>query len=153
VAPEMLVFREITSAELPALIDLWVESWSEVSPTIDFNDRRQWFADHMDSWIGDGGLRIGAFDSRRQKLLGFILHKAATGHLDQFCVSSREKGRGVAQRLMAEVRRYSPQEIILDVNAMNTRAIRFYEREGFRKTGEGINPRSGLPVLHYRWRP
>jgi putative acetyltransferase len=153
VTPDEPVFREVTTKEIPDLLTLWVESWSEVYPDIDFNGRRQWFSDHMDVWLAEGGVRIGAFNTTNQTLRGFILHKTATGHLDQFCVRSRDKGRGMARLLMAEVRRLSPQGITLEVNAMNTRAIRFYEREGFLKTGEGINPRSGLPTLRYRWQP
>ena len=39
----------------------------------------------------------------------------------------------------------------LDVNQANARAVRFYEREGFRKVGEGVNPVSGLETLAMEW--
>ena len=42
--------------------------------------------------------------------------------------------------------------IELDVNEMNPRALRFYEREGFSVVGRGLNPQSGLPTLKMRWR-
>ncbi len=135
-----------------ALIDLWVESWSEVYAGIDFAARRAWFAGHMADWMAQGGIRLGAFEADGA-LAGFVLHNASDGHLDQLCVRRDLKGRGVASALMAEVKRLSPAGVHLTVNATNIRAIRFYEREGFRKTGEGVNPTSGLPVFHYRWRP
>jgi putative acetyltransferase len=131
---------------------LWAESWSEVHAGIDFHARIPWFIGHMADWLAKGGMRLGAFDAAGT-VLGFVLHNAADGHLDQICVRRDLKGHGVAQALMAEVKRLSPAGVHLDVNAMNARAIRFYEREGFVKTGEGVNPTSGLPIFHYRWRP
>ena len=44
-----------------------------------------------------------------------------------------------------------PAGLELHVNLDNPRAIRFYEREGFVKIGEGVSERSGLTILHYRW--
>jgi putative acetyltransferase len=147
-----LTFAHVQAAQQPQLIALWADSWSEVDAGIDFNARIPWFAGHMADWLAKGGLRLGAFDADGA-LLGFILHEPASGHLDQLCVRRDHKGRGLAHLLMAEAKRLSPAGMHLDVNAMNGRAIRFYEREGFVKTGEGINPTSGLPIFHYRWRP
>jgi putative acetyltransferase len=148
-----LSFRAAGSADLPELVDLWVESWSEVYDGIDFDARRGWFVDHIGAWTGAGGLCLAAFDGADGAMAGFILHKADEGHLDQLCVRRDRKGRGVAPALMAEAKRLSPDGVHLDVNAMNLRAIRFYEREGFVKTGEGVSPTSGLPIFRYRWRP
>jgi putative acetyltransferase len=148
-----LVFRPALSADLPELVDLWVASWSEVYAGIDFEARRVWFVDHVGEWTGRDGLCHVAFDIADGAMAGFILLHAGDGHLDQFCVRRDLKGRGIAALLMAEARRLSPAGIHLDVNAMNARAIRFYEREGYEKIGEGVNPTSGLPIFHYRWRP
>ncbi len=146
-----LAFHDYVSAHLPELVDLWVESWSEVYPDINFNERRAWFVDHVMAWAdADEPVRI-AFDTANGSMAGFILINTRTTLLDQICVDIAWKGRGVAEALMAEARRLSPHEIRLDVNAMNHRAIRFYEQEGFVKTGEGVNPRSGLPIFRYRW--
>jgi putative acetyltransferase len=146
-------FHDCVSAHLPELLDLWVDSWSEVYPNIDFNERRAWFVDHVTAWIDAGEPVRIAFDTTDGSMAGFILISPRTTLLDQICVGIAWKGRGVAKALLAEARRLSPKAIILDVNAMNHRAIRFYEREGFVKTGEGVNPRSGLPIFHYRWQP
>jgi putative acetyltransferase len=145
-------FLSIESAEEPELIELWVESWSEVYAEIDFSSRRDWFADHMAGWLAKGGLRIGAFEEDG-RLAGFILLDERDGHLDQICVRRDLKGGGIAHYLIAEAKRRSPEGLRLDVNQMNVRAIAFYERLHFAKTGEGVNPTSGLPIFHYRWRP
>jgi putative acetyltransferase len=148
-----LRFREAAANDLPELVDLWVESWSEVYSGIDFEARRGWFVDHMADWLANGGDRVAAFDESTGAMAAFVLLDERDGHLDQFCIRRDLKGQGVARSLMAEVKRLSPPGVHLTVNAMNQRAISFYEREGFVKTGEGVNPTSGLPIFHYRWRP
>ncbi len=148
-----LVFRPAGPADLPELVDLWVASWSEVYDGIDFEARREWLVDHIGAWTGRGGLCRAAFEAADGAMAGFILHDPADGHLDQICVRRDLKGGGAAGLLLAEARRLSPAGVHLSVNAMNHRAIRFYEREGFVRTGEGVSPTSGLPIFRYRWRP
>jgi putative acetyltransferase len=148
-----LAFHPFSDSNLPELLDLWVASWSEVYPEIDFSPRRPWFTDHIAAWIADNGQCRIATETTSGAMTGFILINPQTNLLDQICVGIAWKGRGVAEALMAEARRLSPREIRLDVNAMNHRALGFYQREGFVKTGEGVNPRSGLPIYHYRWQP
>jgi putative acetyltransferase len=55
--------------------------------------------------------------------------------------------------LIDEVKRISPAVIRLDVNQSNGRAIRFYERNGFVRTGKGINKNSGAATWLYEWKP
>lgn len=151
-APMIARFDRIAPADEPALLQLWAASWSGGFADIDFHARIPWFNGHMADWLAKGGLRHGAF-AADGTLLGFILHATTDGHLDQFCVRHDLKGTGVATALMAQVKRLSPTGVHLTVNAMNRRAIRFYEREGFVRTGDGVNPTSGLPTFHYRWQP
>ena len=63
----------------------------------------------------------------------------------------RLSGCGVAQRLLAQARRMSPRQLLLDVNEANRRALNFYRRQGFRVTGEGISEASGLALLRMEW--
>ena len=42
-----LRFGPLLKDDLPALLDLWVESWSHVYPGIRFDDRREWFDGHL----------------------------------------------------------------------------------------------------------
>jgi putative acetyltransferase len=153
VAPQHFRFADYAATDLPELLDLWVASWSEVYAQIDFDERRPWFTGHVASWLREGGLCRVTRDSASGRMAGFILINPRTRLLNQICVGIPWKGRGVAVLLLEEARRLSPGEVRLDVNAMNHRAIRFYERQGFAKTGEGVNPRSGLPIFHYRWQP
>src|SRR6516164_2453299 len=54
---------------------------------------------------------------------------------------------------VAEAKRISPAGLDLHVNKDNTRAIRFYEKQGFVISGEALNWRSGAPVHKMSWRP
>jgi putative acetyltransferase len=148
-----LTFGSVGSSQQNELLGLWAMSWAEVYPDIDFEARLPWFTGHLAEWSARGAACVAAFKGIGGPMAGFILLDAATGHLDQICVRLDQKGAGVATALLAEARRLSAPGLTLDVNALNLRAIRFYEREGFVKTGEGVNPHSGLPIFHYRWRP
>jgi putative acetyltransferase len=55
--------------------------------------------------------------------------------------------------LVDEAKRRSPDGVTLKVNADNARAIRFYERNGFARAGEDVNPTSNRPVLKMAWKP
>jgi putative acetyltransferase len=76
----------------------------------------------------------------------------ASGYLDQLVVATEAQGTGVATLLLAHARRLSPARLSLHANRDNTRAIRFYEKHGFARTGEGTNPRSGAPIYLMEWR-
>jgi putative acetyltransferase len=66
-------------------------------------------------------------------------------------VSPEHWGSRLATSLVDEAKRISPQRITLLVNKDNTRAIRFYARNGFVHAGEDVNPTSGRPVLKMTW--
>jgi putative acetyltransferase len=121
-------------------------------PQIDFEARRAWFVEHLARLIRAGAVTICAADGPGT-LLGFITIAPATGEVDQLCVAPSAQGRGVAQALMARARDLSPSGLSLSVNQDNPRALRFYERQGFVRTGEGVNARSGLPTYALRWTP
>ncbi|MCU0884710.1 MAG: GNAT family N-acetyltransferase [Beijerinckiaceae bacterium] len=148
-----LDIRLLEPADREALLALWVESWREVDAGIDFAARRDWFDGHLAETVRAGASCHVAVSMPDGEIAGFILLDTASGHLDQICAASRWKGRGVGPALLAMARRLSPAGLRLSVNIMNHRAIRFYEREGFIRTGEGINPRSLLPIAHYSWAP
>jgi len=119
-------------------------------PDIDFAARRPWFLDHLRALEAAGAITICALDGVN-RLLGFVTFDPATAFLDQLAVAPEAKGTGVAHLLLNEARRLSPNGLVLDVNQDNARALAFYAREGFAKTAESVNPRSGLKTLRLRW--
>lgn len=138
-------------ADWPALVALWVESWSDAYPAIDFSLRRDWLVRHLSELEARGAVTLCLFEAP-DDLLGFVTINPATGWLDQICVARSHIGNGAGAALMAAAREASPQGIRLDVNADNARAIGFYERQGFTSAGPGPDSMSGRPTLVMEWR-
>jgi putative acetyltransferase len=145
-----LQLRACTDADLASLADLWVASWQETMPAIDFRARRPWFLDRLRALEAAGAVTICAADGSN-RLLGFVTFDPAAAYLDQLAVAPEAKGSGAAALLLNEARRLSEGSLTLDVNQDNPRALRFYEREGFEKIAEGTNPRSGLKTWRLRF--
>ena len=134
----------------PALFDVWVRAWRAAYPDIDFEARRPWFAEHLTGLIAGGAEAFVAEVS--QALAGFITVDAATHYIDQLAVDPAHQGAGLAALLLARARAASPRRLTLFVNKENARALRFYEREGFSRTGEGVNAQSGRAYWEMEWR-
>jgi len=149
-AAETLLMRDMVAADLTAMANLWVASWQAAMPHIDFEARRAWFVGRMADHDNAGARTIIA--QCGSDIAGFVVIDPASGYLDQIAVSPARQGQGVATALLARAKEMSPRHIELDVNRTNARAIRFYEREGFRIVGEGANPNSGAPIYKMQWR-
>jgi len=145
-----LRLRVRADADCASLADVWMASWRDAMPDIDFAARRPWFLDHLRALEANGAITICAFDGFN-RLLGFATFDPATAYLDQLALAPEAKGTGAAKLLLDEARRLSPNGLVLDVNCDNARALAFYAREGFAKTAEGVNPRSGLKTIRLRW--
>ncbi len=126
-------------------------AWRDTGLDIDFDGRRAWLMTHLRALRAGGAEIIVGLDVG-QRPAGFAAIDPKSGYLDQLCVAPAEGGSGLASALIDEAKRRSPIMIELDVNEMNPRALRFYEREGFSVVGRGLNPQSELPTLKMRWR-
>ena len=136
-------------AHLPEATDLWLTAWSRAMPQIDFEARRAWFVDHFGALRSRGADVICAFRSDNGAMAGFFTHEKP-GYIDQLCVAADLWGSGAAIALLNEAKRLSGGHLTLDVNQDNPRAVRFYERERFRRVGEGRSP-SGLATWRLEW--
>ena len=86
-------------------------------------------------------------------MIGFVTVDPRSGYLDQIVVAPERWGGDAAQTLVDEAKRIAPKGLDLLVNKDNARAIRFYEKHGFRLAGDDVNPVSGRPVYRMTWRP
>ncbi len=143
----------IETDDLERILDLWVAAWAEAMPDIDFAARRSWLAARQAEHLRDGGQLILCRAEAGARPLGFALLNPSTRYLDQLAVDPAHQGRGLARALIEEAKRLCPLGLGLHVNTDNARATRLYEACGFTVTGEGINPRSGLPTLTMAWAP
>jgi len=139
-------------AHLPELTDLWVAAWKGAMPAIDFEARRNWFLDHFAAMRRDGMDVVCAFDAT-DEMVGFFTLDLGSGHIDQLATGPRHWGGGAADALIAEAKQRATNGLKLEVNQDNPRAIRFYEKHGFRRYAAGVNPTSGLKTWRYEWVP
>jgi putative acetyltransferase len=142
--------RPYRPSDEDAAIELWLKTWQHAYPAIDFAARLSWWRERWRSELVPNAAIIVA--EQAGKLSGFVTIDRQ-GYLDQLVVAPDHWGSKLATRLVDEAKRLSPNSISLLVNIDNTRAIRFYERNGFVHAGEDVNPTSGRPVLKMKWAP
>ncbi|MDB5653024.1 MAG: GCN5-related N-acetyltransferase [Tardiphaga sp.] len=128
-------------------IALWLETWRQAYPSINFDARVEWWRERWRTELVPVAQIVVA--DQDGALVGFVTIDS-TGYLDQLVVSPAQWGTNVSKALVDEAKLLSPGGVTLKVNADNFRAIRFYERNGFVKTGEEVNS-SGRAVWLMAW--
>jgi len=141
--------RPYRAADEDAAIALWLETWRQAYPRIDFAARVPWWRERWRNELVPNAAIVVA--EAAGALIGFVTIDAS-GYLDQLVVAPDRWGSEIAARLVDEAKRRSPDGITLLVNKDNARAIRFYLRNGFVHAGEDVNPTSGKPVLKMAWK-
>jgi putative acetyltransferase len=142
--------RPYTSADKDAVIALWRDTWQQAYPSIDFAARETWWRERWDKeLVPNANIVVG---EQEGALAGFVTIDAK-GYLDQLVVAPTHWGSSLGTTLVEEAKRLSPDGITLLVNTDNSRAIRFYRRNGFVDAGGDVNPTSGKPVLRMEWKP
>ena len=133
-----------------AAIDLWHRTWQQAYPQIDFAARLEWWRERwLKDLVPNASIVVAEQDGA---LTGFVTIDG-DGYLDQLVVDPDHWGSDAARLLVEEAKRLSPSGVTLLVNKDNTRAIRFYERNGFAHAGDEVNPTSGRPLLKMMWQP
>lgn len=90
-----------------------------------------------------------AWDDSR--LVGFLALEPQAGCLDQLFVLPKAQGQGIGRALLNFAKDRLPNGIWLRTAAANTRARRFYERNGFTRGDSVPHPALGHPTIIYRW--
>jgi putative acetyltransferase len=146
-----LVLRPyVTADDEEAAIALWLRTWQETYPDIDFTARLAWWRERWRSELVPQTQIVVAENAGG--MVGFVTVDPITLYLDQIVVAPEAWGSGAAEALIEQARRMSPHGLDLQVNQDNARAIRFYEKQGFLITGEDRNA-SGRLTFWMKWRP
>jgi putative acetyltransferase len=132
-----------------AAIVLWQRTWQHAYPSIDFAARVPWWRERWRGELVPNATIMVA--EQAGEMAGFVTIDAKN-YLDQLVVAPDRWGSELGNMLVNEAKRLSPDRITLLVNSDNTRAIRFYERNGFVHAGGDVNPTSGKPVLRMEWK-
>ncbi|MEX0591047.1 MAG: GNAT family N-acetyltransferase [Xanthobacteraceae bacterium] len=143
--------RPYRTDDVEPTIVLWRSAWRAAMPEVDFDARLDWWRKRWVEELVPANTIVVA--ERHGSVAGFVVIDPATGWLDQMVVEPEKWGSGIAEKLIDEAKRISPASIRLDVNQSNARAIRFYERVGFVRTGSGANANSGAATFLYEWNP
>lgn len=147
------ILRPYCEHDEDAAIALWHRTWSKAYPSIDFDARLQgWRERWRNELVPTSKIIVAERRGQAGQLAGFVTIDAA-GYLDQLVVDSESWGSDLGDRLLASAKTLSPAGITLLVNADNARAIRFYERNGFKHTHDDVNPTSGRAVHGMKWQP
>jgi putative acetyltransferase len=141
--------RPYQPSDEDAAIALWQATWQQAYPSIDFSARVPWWRERWRGELVPNAAIMVALQA--DTLVGFVTIDTK-GYLDQLVVAPDRWGSELAARLVDEAKRLSPSGITLLVNTDNARAIRFYERNGFLRAGDDVNPTSGRPVLRMAWK-
>lgn len=146
-----LRLRPYKPEDFEEAVGIWMRAWQAAMPEIAFAKRLEWWRNRwQNNLVPNNTIVIAEIGDRPE---GFVVIDPKTGWLDQLALEPVLWGHGIADRLIEEAKRLSPAGVRLDVNQTNTRAIRFYERMGFVRSGEGVNPHSGAPTFLYEWKP
>ena len=133
--------RRYCAADEDAAIELWRQTWQLVYPAIDFSVRLDWWRRRWRDELVPSAIIIMA--EAQERVVGFVTVDPESLELDQIVVATEAWGTGVASALLAEAKRVSPKGLDLHVNSDNSRAIRFYEKQGFTVCADAMNRRSG----------
>ncbi len=142
--------RRYEPADEDAAIELWRRTWQAAYPHIDFAARTGWWRKRWrDELVPQATIVVAEVQGA---LTGFVTVDPRNGYLDQIVVAPELWGGELARALLDEAKRISPARLDLLVNKDNARAIRFYEKQGFKYAGDDVNPVSGRPVNRMSWR-
>ncbi|HEY0234151.1 MAG TPA: GNAT family N-acetyltransferase [Afipia sp.] len=144
------ILRPYAAQDEDAAIGLWHRTWKQAYPSIDFDARLPAWRERWRTELAPSAKIVVA--ERGGQIMGFVTIDS-TGYLDQLVVEPDSWGSELGDLLLKAAKEASPAGITLLVNADNARAIRFYERNGFKHTHDDVNPVSGRAVRGMAWTP
>jgi GNAT superfamily N-acetyltransferase len=151
VDPEAVTIRRAMPRDAQGIGDVWLASWRatfEFEPAHRDEDVRRWLATELvpqhETWVAvdvDGAV--------------VALMALSDDMVEQLYVAPALIGGGLGGRLIALARDRRPAGLDLYCFAVNHRARRFYEREGFTPVafGDGSGNEERQPDVRYAWRP
>lgn len=148
---DAVTIRRAEPADADGIGDVWLTSWRA---TFDFPpghpdaDVRNWLATELvprhETWVSvdTAGVVVG-------------LMALSETMLEQLYLAPAWIGRGLGRRLVALAQARRPAGLELYCFAVNARARRFYEGQGFKAIafGDGSGNEEHQPDVRYAWRP
>jgi ribosomal protein S18 acetylase RimI-like enzyme len=152
--PASLVIRPATDADADVVLACLAEAFEPFRG----NYSRQGFEDSaltagtIHARLREMDVFVAEADGRTIGTIATCVIPPDEGHLRGMAVVPEWQGRGIADKLLefAEVRLQSQKcsRVTLDTTSPLQRAIRFYEKHGYRATGN-IGNHFGMPLYEY----
>ena len=146
--PDELLVRRAFSSDLDEVARVWHESAVAMDGRPDVPPRDA-LRRRIDAELNSGWDLHVAF--RGNRVVGLLALKPAEATLDQIFVAPDEQNEGVGHALLDVAKEVMPRGFTLRMAASNKRGSSFYEGEGLALIGDGLHPRTNVPVLFYAW--
>jgi GNAT superfamily N-acetyltransferase len=139
-----IAIRPYADDDFDAVTSLWLRSWRSagVPGRVTLEELRERWPDELaDGWI----VHVATAD---QTILGFLAYREDT--LEQLFIAPASQGRGIGKQLLDFAKAQMPGGFRLHT-AAQSRAGRFYEREGLLRGKTSTHRRHGHRIVHYSW--
>ncbi len=137
--------RPYDPSDFAAVTAIWLDSWRStgVPSSVTLDDLRAgWPGELAKGWAV-------SVSTRGSEVTGFIaVHERCIG---QLFIAPACQGLGMGKLLLEFAKTAMPDGFHL-TTARDSRAGKFYEREGLIPGAETLHPRFGHRVIEYRWR-
>ncbi len=140
--------RAYAEGDFDAVTSLWLRSWESTGvvlakPATLAQLRERFPQDLARGWA----VHVATLGP---DVIGFLALRGDT--VEQLFIEPSKQGRGVGKRLLDFAKSEKPNGFTL-ITAVESRAGRFYEREGLKRGEMTIDPKHGHQIVRYDWRP
>ena len=140
-----MMIRKLQNADIDRVADIWLDAnlraYSFISP--------QYWKGNFETVKKMLPRAEGYVYENDREIWGFIGLNGE--YIEGIFVSGEMQSRGIGKRLLDFVKT-KKTELQLNVYQKNTRAIRFYQREGFKILREGMDEATGEKDYEMTWR-
>jgi ribosomal protein S18 acetylase RimI-like enzyme len=169
---EPVVIETPRPEHVDGMMRLLVDSWAETYPNAEHGVRLDDINSYTTTWLSDEWRRVyqGLLERRPDTVLNRIacdeagdvvgmvqaLRRRSNCNIGMLYVRSDHHGREAGAVLLQEALDWAgpEHEVTLDVAVYNARAIRFYEKHGFRRVEDSEKLIIGLmPAIAMRYEP
>lgn len=149
--PEIAIVREASEGDILKIRTMHAHSWLVAYPNDEFGVSKDWVRERVSAWTTEEGIQKskehfkGIFGNPQHfyriaelgdEVVGLVhaINEGEKQHLAALYIDESQYGNGLAQRLMDGAIEWldSTKPTDLGVVVYNARAIRFYEKYGFR---------------------
>ena len=137
---------EFDSADIDAVVRMWRASFEFGVGITDRHPLEEQIAYLREKLAPTHRLRVAWCDDA---IVGFLASTPES--IAQLYVRVDKIGQGIGTQLLQLAKAESSGSLWLSTFPQNTRACRFYERNGFVAVAHGFEPMWQLPDVRYRW--